>query len=254
MSAGVSCWTFFSNRSDAVTGADWLTCDEPQQMLSFLRESGRVSVRKWRLFTVACTRRVWHHLSRLCHRFVEAVERVADGLVGLEELEKAWRAAGSQSTYGLEIIAATRRRLRFTWPALNPSEAASWLVIDAGLMTPSSIQAGSADQILEAADTWLPAVNKAVKRGRRGAERRVQCAIIRDVFFPGVQIEPFWRTEVVAALAKAIYDDRRFEEMPVLADALDDAACSNAELLQHLRGPQVHCRGCWALNAILQKG
>jgi hypothetical protein len=49
----------------------------------------------------------------------------------------------------------------------------------------------------------------------------------------------------VLRLAEAIYSDRAFERLPVLADALEDAGCTNAELLGHLRGPGPHCRGCW---------
>jgi hypothetical protein len=32
----------------------------------------------------------------------------------------------------------------------------------------------------------------------------------------------------------------------VLADALEEAGCADADLLRHLRGPGPHVRGCWA--------
>ena len=61
-------------------------------------------------------------------------------------------------------------------------------------------------------------------------------------------------TEAVAALARGVYDDRAFDRLPVLADALDDAGCANADLLAHLRGPGPHVRGCWAVDLLLGKG
>jgi hypothetical protein len=41
-----------------VTPDEWDACTEPQGMLLFLRESGRASERKLRLFACACCRRV----------------------------------------------------------------------------------------------------------------------------------------------------------------------------------------------------
>jgi len=50
-----------------------------------------------------------------------------------------------------------------------------------------------------------------------------------------------------------MYDDRGFEDKPILADALEDAGCDNADILSHLRGPGPHVRGCWVMDAILGK-
>jgi hypothetical protein len=62
-----------------------------------------------------------------------------------------------------------------------------------------------------------------------------------------------WRSLTVVAIAHAIYDDRRNWDTPVLADALQEAGCSGAELLAHLRSPRPHYRGCWALDSVLGK-
>jgi len=38
------------------------------------------------------------------------------------------------------------------------------------------------------------------------------------------------------ALARGVYEERAFERMPVLADALEDAGCGSAAVLAHCRG------------------
>jgi hypothetical protein len=54
-------------------------------------------------------------------------------------------------------------------------------------------------------------------------------------------------------LAQSIYTDRAFDRMPILADALEDAGCDNADILNHCRQPGEHVRGCWAVDLILGK-
>jgi hypothetical protein len=64
----------------------------------------------------------------------------------------------------------------------------------------------------------------------------------------------------VTNLAKAAYDERALPSgeldpvrLTVLADGLEEAGCTNADILNHLRGPGPHWRGCFALDAILVK-
>jgi hypothetical protein len=40
----------------------------------------------------------------------------------------------------------------------------------------------------------------------------------------------------------------------ILADALQDAGCDNADILGHCRGPGPHVRGCWVVDLVLGKG
>ena len=54
-------------------------------------------------------------------------------------------------------------------------------------------------------------------------------------------------------LAKAIYEDRAFERMPILADALMDGGCDSADIINHCRGDGPHVRGCWVVDLILGK-
>jgi hypothetical protein len=57
----------------------------------------------------------------------------------------------------------------------------------------------------------------------------------------------------VRTLAGSIYEDRGFDRLPILADALEEAGCTEAELLAHLRGRGPHVRGCWVLDLLLGK-
>ncbi len=54
-------------------------------------------------------------------------------------------------------------------------------------------------------------------------------------------------------LAQAIYDERDFDRMPILADALEEAGCTNIDILTHCRQPGEHVRGCWVVDAIFGK-
>jgi hypothetical protein len=54
-----------------------------------------------------------------------------------------------------------------------------------------------------------------------------------------------------ARVAGVVYAERRFDELPVLADALEEAGCRDADVLGHCRGPGPHARGCWVVGLIL---
>jgi hypothetical protein len=54
-------------------------------------------------------------------------------------------------------------------------------------------------------------------------------------------------------LAQVIYDERRFADLPILADALEEAGCTNTDILDHCRLPGEHVRGCWVVDLILRK-
>jgi hypothetical protein len=57
----------------------------------------------------------------------------------------------------------------------------------------------------------------------------------------------------VTAVATAIVAERRFQDAPILADALEDAGCAEQAILEHLRGPATHVLGCWALDHALAR-
>jgi hypothetical protein len=78
--------------------------------------------------------------------------------------------------------------------------------------------------------------------------------LLRDIFpnhFRPVAFDSAWRTSTTLVVAQVIYDDRRFQELPVLADALEDAGCTIPDILNHCREPGEHVRGCWVVDLVL---
>ena len=84
-------------------------------------------------------------------------------------------------------------------------------------------------------------------------EFKAQADLLRDIFgnpFRPVTLDPRWLTSSVLDLSRTIYDERVFERMPILADALMDAGCDSDELIDHCRGPGPHVRGCWVVDLL----
>ena len=91
------------------------------------------------------------------------------------------------------------------------------------------------------------------------AESGAQASLLRDIFgnpFRPVAIDPAWLAldnGAIVKIAQRIYEERAFADLPILADALEEAGCTNAELLAHCRHPGPHVRGCWAVDLLLGK-
>ncbi len=79
--------------------------------------------------------------------------------------------------------------------------------------------------------------------------------LIHDIFgnAAGHTLDPRWLSSTVVDLARTIYDERVFERMPILADALMDAGCDSEEIINHCQGPGPHTRGCWVVDLLLGK-
>jgi hypothetical protein len=83
--------------------------------------------------------------------------------------------------------------------------------------------------------------------------------LVRDLFgnpFRPAALSPewlAWKDGTVPKLAQAVYDGGRFTDLPILADALEDAGCTDAEILNHCRSGGEHVRGCWVVDLLLGK-
>jgi hypothetical protein len=205
-----------------MTEKQWLREDssDPYRMVYFLdgrRLRNRPSVRKARLFACACVRRTLGELKEPWQRrAVETAERFADGLAAEDELKEAIEAARGQP------------------------DCSFW-----------------------AADTnsWWEAAEAALHAGGQDDDNeRAECGLLRCVvgnpFRRPPAIDPAWLAwngGTVPRLAQSVYDERAFDRLPPLADALEDAGCADADLLGHLRGPGPHVRGCWVVDLLLGK-
>src|SRR5262249_18213986 len=83
-------------RGSTMTEAEWQSCSDPDQMLDSLELETNLpeSPRRFRLFAVACCRRLWHLMSEEPSRTaVEVVERHVEGLASEDDLLAAVTAA-----------------------------------------------------------------------------------------------------------------------------------------------------------------
>jgi hypothetical protein len=213
---------------------EWLTCADPLPMLQFAGH--RISDRQFRLFVCACCRRIWHLLAPIrSRRAVEVAELYADGIARAEELwwagQGAWEKV-NRATFREGRIAAS---VRFSQEQAL-SAAAYTTEQDRESLRHALISVGCVD---------------------RDGETRA--ALLRDIVgnpFRPVTAESASlarRNLVAVQLAQTIYEQRTFADVPILADALEEAGCTSADLLSHCRGPGPHVRGCFALDLILGK-
>src|SRR5579862_3922724 len=97
-------------------------------------------------------------------------------------------------------------------------------------------------------------IDHATNAGNPRESRPRIAAMLGDILgnpFRPVAVDPAWKTGNVIGLATAIYDERAFERMPILADALEEAGCQERAILDHCRQTAEHVRGCWAVDLLL---
>lgn len=232
-----------------MTEAEWRDCVEPTDLLRYLDR--RASERKLRLFACACCQRVWPLLTRSAvHEAVHVAERFADGLATSEELRAGW-----QSVRGaLASAPLTTKWEDALMAALHTTTA---MIRGPHVSQAAESAARALDHEWRERRMPLEHSEEDAMRARRGNpdERLYQSKILRDLFsWQPVLIDPDWQSwqhGQVVQLAQTIYDEERFQDLVVLADALEEAGCENATLLAHCRSRGPHVRGCWALDRLL---
>ena len=220
-----------------MTAADWDHCAYPGSMLPHLRTG---NARKLRLFVCACFRHVWPLLADPRSRqAVEAAEQWADGLLSARDLSQARKAA--------EEAARERARGQGNYYAARGAK---------------QVALPRKDWVVNTAWCACQAV------ASRQAEERHQCHLLRDIF--GNPLRPLpavapslltWQNATIPGLALAAYEERKLpdgtldrDRLAVLADALEEAGCDNAEILLHLRQQGTdHVRGCWAVDLLASR-
>jgi hypothetical protein len=260
-----------------LTEERWRSGTDVRELYDAVRTTRRCSRRVTYLVGAALCRRIAaHYPDPVCLEAVELVERIADGEARAGELPAMVRR--------IETAAARlpTRSYRGRWAGeaaveVVPTEAVvalRWLTHDR--RAPHEVLHAQEDVCGLAAlvrarkmprylpyeaipNFWThPVFEKA-----RAAEGRVSVHLLRDVIgnpFRRVRLKSAWRAPPAVALARAAYDQRELPSgvldvprLAVLADALEEAGCTDAELLGHLRGPGPHVRGCWAVDLVLGK-
>ena len=220
-----------------MTEAEWLACEEPRPMLEFLQ--GKASERKLRLFLIACARLEWDRMTDpALRRAVETAERYVEGHASAQELHETHTALyPTGEDRGLDP------RARACGVSYDVYISLLGLAISCGFASRGLRQ-------IERMNNW--------NNGTRLTGKR-QPVLLRDIVAPFLRPFPTadtwgaWNNGAASPLAQTIYDERSFDRLPILGDALEDAGCADADLLTHLRGPGPHVRGCWALDRILGK-
>ena len=174
-----------------------------------------------------------------------SAERYADGLCPWAVVEAAHEEAQARRLVASRVLGeatwgADRAAFRAAQDRERAASAAEWAAVRGYVF--------GAEQVLRLAQVG------ATKRQRAG-----WADLVREVFgnpFSAAAIDPAYRSGnggVALRVARSIYDEGRFSDVGVLADALEDAGCTNEEILTHLRSSGPHVRGCWALDLILGK-
>lgn len=213
-----------------MTEAEWLASGDPQDMLDSLES--KPSARKLRLFGCACVRFVWASCGERPPLAVEVAEAFADGLTTRASLRRVRRDV-RKDRHALEEVEA---RVRPMW-------VANWL---AEVVASENAYDSVVNQMNQEDQTLILHAN----------EWSALSDVLRDVVgnpFRTMTMESAWQTTNVLKLASNIYDNRRTDYLPVLADALEDAGCDNADILSHCRQPGDHVRGCWVVDLVLGK-
>jgi ATP-dependent Clp protease ATP-binding subunit ClpA len=85
--------------------------------------------------------------------------------------------------------------------------------------------------------------------------KRKKEVVLRDwgVNYPVSDSWLFWNGNLVAKIAQEIATERRWEDLPVLADALEEAGCTDLEILRHCRQSKEHGSRCWVVDLLVNK-
>jgi hypothetical protein len=234
---------------------EWLNCTDPQAMLHLIlgglwlkpplkwlnRRRAATTQRRLRLFLCACCRLMWEWMPPRSRTAVEVAEGYAYGLRTKQELRFARRDASAEATYDRSWWGQIRETLAYgDWADLeDPNLQLAVLAASEGLGV-------NVMEAIQHAYGLHP-------------ERDQRCSqLLRDLFNPfhSGSINPAWLTwsgGTTAALVRTIFEECRWDDLPVLADALEEAGCADESILSHCRGSGPHVRGCWVLDLLLGK-
>jgi hypothetical protein len=236
-----------------MTEAEWLTRDDSEcvlDLLEALRYKG--SARKRRLYACSLARYRWNALTDPSRKAIAVAERYADGLASEQDLVEAEKRA--RAAYGRDWQLSPGPGE----PAVQAAKAACYCCVVKGYDPSANVawyeSREDESAVLEIIRMFIEGPGYVVV----GLE-----ASLRDIFgnpFRPVTLDPAWLTTTVVRMAQAANEEGHLAEgtldvvrLGILADALEEAGCTDAEVLSHCRGPGPHVRGCWVLDLLLGK-
>lgn len=227
-----------------MTEKEWLESKNlPLQMLKLLQVSP--SVRKSALFMTAYGRSMWQLLvDNRTKRAIEIVEQHVDGFATLEEVLASAN----------EACEAVRTTLSEAAQSVSESASEIATAAESGYRVAVAFDPEFTAPFMEHTGVFARALMLASDIEALDLKRSATLTnLIRDIFgnpFRPVTLDPRWLTSTVIDLARIIYDERQWERMPMLADALMDAGCDSEEIIKHCQGPGPHVRGCWVVDLL----
>lgn len=243
-----------------MTEQEWMRCDVPQLMLESL--SCQPSERKSRLLAASWCRCFWHLLENPRTReAVEIAEKYADGFASAAEMNIT-----SQRVFDAYV--------NFRPPNLEDDRPLSWKATSIAIQSTGFLTSNREDYL----DQCVMSTSLAL---RRVGLIRAECGVAFEGWEAAAELQrvrlldvlgnPYrtvdfdydllgWRCDTIPDLAQAIYEERNLPDgtldnarLAVLVDALEEAGCTNADILDHCRKPGVHVRGCWVIDLLLGK-
>ncbi|MFO0878350.1 MAG: FHA domain-containing protein [Gemmataceae bacterium] len=185
-----------------------------------------VSLRKLRLCVSACCRSLWPNIPPLVADQLCIAESYADGRVGEDALEEA------RNCFNMLHI-----------PSDNIGHAAF-------------LPRNELAQLFQF--VWSKKIGDAMHFGLHGIRWCMEYfQLLDEVETPSsVWTDPVWLAwngGFIRLLAKSIYDNRSFSDLPILGDALEEAGCTQSAILKHCRQSGTHYPGCWVIDLLLGK-
>jgi hypothetical protein len=193
----------------------------------------RLSARKLRLLACALARQSWDLLTdRRSQLAVEVAESYADG--GSSDRDRYLALNAAQAA----VDGLTARYARIAEGEADPD--------------------ASPDEMMRRIEAASLALGTAMLYPHRWIDAPGLAPLVRDLLGPPVcpVVDPAWldwNRGLVRAMAGEIYESRHFDQLPILADALEEAGCTDPDLLGHCRAAAPHARGCWLLDLLLDR-
>src|SRR5262245_20153626 len=241
-------------QGEGMNESEWLVSEDAHSMLDYLRRQHRVhrtmiGKRKLRLFVCACFRSVWQLLPGPRSRTaVEVGERLADGTATDDEVQAAYREASLARPFRWP----TTSKAFANHPAAHHQPAIPSLGHGV-LYCLDHVPWGAVEKV----SALLVALARLTEVPVPSAAPEFRAGLVRDLFgnpFRPVCPDVEWLTAnrgIVPKMARAIHDAHSFEDLPVLADALEEAGCYDPAILAHCRAGGLHARGCWVVDTLL---